>query len=484
VKAFLIFPAPDHINPRLATPTFSPPLGLLYIASSLREAGVEVRLVDQVGEQLSDERLLKRVERCSPDVVGLSMMTWQAAKAAELSTMIKKRLPDTHVVFGGVHATLNVERMMRKYIQIDSTIVGEGELSMVELVRTLEREASIKTVPGIYYRENGNVKRGAPRRFITDLDTLPPPALDLVKTEWYGQVEGLRWPDLASMVSSRGCPFSCTFCSCTQFAGRKWRSRSPENVVDEIENLLAEGFKTIFFIDDCFTMNRKRILEICELVKKRKLEFNFLCEGRVDQVDYHMVRSMVKSGCRLLYLGFESANQRVIDSYGKRITPQMSMQAAETCRRAGVDIILGTFIVGAPGETVREVQNTIDFSMKLDIDFPQLNILGAVTGTDIWNQLVNQGHLDPEAYWETGALVSDIHPDSVQTGILERMISDGYQKFVYRKRYLLKEILLTVKSRYRMGLFIRNVRYRGQLLSYAKGESSVDRKRQLKKSDS
>ncbi|NHI84004.1 MAG: radical SAM protein [Candidatus Thorarchaeota archaeon] len=483
MKVCLIFPAPDYINSRFATPTFSPPLGLLYIASSLREAGVEVTLIDQIGEHLSDERLLKRVERYSPGVVGLSMMTWQASKAAELAAMIRKRLPDTHIVFGGVHATLNVERMMKKYTQIDSTITGEGELSMIELVRALESGGHIKAVSGIYHRENGIVKRGAPRRFITDLDALPPPAMDLVKTEWYGQVEGLRWPNLASMVSSRGCPFSCTFCSCSLFAGRKWRSRSPENVVDEIENLLVEGFKTIFFVDDCFTMNRKRILKICDLIRERKLEFSWLCEGRVDQVDSHTIRSMVKSGCRLMYLGFESANQRILDLYGKRITPQMSIQAAETCRKAGVDIILGTFIVGAPGETVKEVKNTIDFSMKLDIDFIQLNMLGAVTGTDIWNQLVNQGYLDPEAYWETGVLVSDIHPDSVQTGILERLISDAYEKFVYRKRYLSREILLTLKSRYRMGLFIRNVRQRGQLLSYARGELDDDKKRQLEKND-
>jgi radical SAM superfamily enzyme YgiQ (UPF0313 family) len=183
---------------------------------------------------------------------------------------------------------------------------------------------------------------------------------------------------------------------------------------------------------------------------------------------------MVTSGCKLIYLGLESANQRILDYYRKRITPQMGMQAVKTSRKAGMDIILGTFIIGAPGETMREVQNTIDFSMKVDIDFPQLNVLGALPGTEIWDQLVSKQYVDPEVYWETGVLVPDFYPNSVKSDILERMISDGYERFIRRKKFLLKEILLTLKSRYRMGLLMRNVSHRGELLAYVKGELGVN----------
>jgi anaerobic magnesium-protoporphyrin IX monomethyl ester cyclase len=468
--AFLIFPAPDSMILKFSTPTFSPPLGLLYIASSLLENGVEVRLIDQLATKIPDEKLVKMVARYSPDIVGISMMTWQAPKAAKLSAMIKERLPNSHIVFGGVHATLNAERMMRKYGQIDSIIYGEGELAMVALTRAIERGESIQVVPGSYYRENGFIKKGPPRRFVTDLDSLPPPALHLVKAKWYGQVEGLQWPAVATVLSSRGCPFSCVFCCCNQFGGRRWRFRSSDSVVDEIEDRLAAGFKTIFFVDDCFTLHKKRILQICNLIKKRRLEFNWLCEGRVDQVDYQTVRPMVTSGCKLIYLGFESANQRILDLYRKRITPQMSIQAAKTARKAGMDIILGTFILGAPGETMSEIQNTIDFAMKLDIDFPQLNILGALPGTELWDMLVSEKHLDPEIYWETGVIVSDFYPNSVKSSILERLISESYEKFVRRKKYLGKEILLTLKSRFRVNLFLRNVRHAGDILAYVNSE--------------
>ncbi len=243
-------------------------------------------------------------------------------------------------------------------------------------------------------------------------------------------------------------------------------------MVDEIEDLLAAGFKTIFFADDCFTLNKKRIRRIGELIKKRRLEFSWLCEGRVDQIDYQTIRSMVTSGCKLIYLGLESANQRILDYYRKRITPQMGMQAVETSRKAGVDIILGTFIIGAPGETRREMQNTLDFTMKLEIDFPQINILGAMPGTDLWNQLVSQQYIDPEVYWETGVLVSDIYPNSVKADILERKITEVYEKFVRRKKYLLKQLLLTLKSKYRLGLFLRNVSHEDTVLDFVQGETS------------
>ncbi|MFX1483804.1 MAG: B12-binding domain-containing radical SAM protein [Promethearchaeota archaeon] len=475
MKAFLIFPAPDSMDLRFSSPTFSPPLGLLYIASSLLENGVEIRLIDQLATKVPDEKLVRTVVRYSPDIVGFSLMTWQAVKAAKLSAMIKEQLPNTHIVFGGVHATFNAERIMRKYSQIDSIIEGEGELSMVALARAIERGESIHAVPGIHYRERDIIKRGTPRRLIADLDSLPPPAMNLVKREWYGQIHGLRWPAVATLVSSRGCPFSCLFCCCNQFVGRKWRFRNSESVVDEIEDRLAEGFKTIFFVDDCFTLNRKRILQICSLIKKRRLDFNWLCEGRVDQVDYQTVRSMVTSGCKLIYLGFESANQRILDLYRKRITPQMSIQAAKTVRKAGMDIILGTFILGAPEETMSEVQKTIDFSMKLDIDFPQLNILGALPGTDLWDQLVAEQHIDPEMYWETGVTVSDVYPNSVKSNVLERIISEGYLNFVSRKKYIVKQILLTLKSKYRMDLFLKNARHVGDLLVYVNGEHDSDK---------
>lgn len=469
----LIYPAiPFEEGERFPTRTLSPPLGILYIASYLREKGIDVEIVDQNGERISNEEVVKRVVRKSPVLIGFSVVAWQARGAVELSKIIREKLPNVHIVFGGIHVTLNPIRMMQKYPHIDSIITGEGEQATLNLLRALQTNRSLQDVPGIYYRKNGMIKIGAPRRLISHLDELPFPARDLVNMNWYGQIEGLRFPRMTTILSSRGCPYACSFCCLVSFSERKWRARSPENIVNEIEELLSLGYKMIFFVDDNFTMRQKRIRRICQLIKRRRLDFDWFFEGRVDQINYEVARNAVKSGCKIIYLGIESANQKCLDYYNKRTTPQMAQQAVVTARRAGTDIVLGTFIVGAPGETVQEVQNTIDFAMKLDIDFPQFNTLGALVGTKIWDSLVSEGHIDYEKYWETGVQVPEVHPDSVPQEILLRMIVDGYDKFILRKRFIAREIRRFLSSSFRLRLLAHNLTKGSILKQFVRGELS------------
>ena len=475
MSVVLIYPAiPFKLGERYPTHTLSPPLGILYIASYLRENGVDVEVVDQNGEGISNDKLVKRVAEKSPDLVGFSVLAWQTQGAVELATRIREELPNTHIVFGGIHVTLNPMRMMEKYSQIDSIIVGEGEKATLELLRALQSNMDLNNISGIYYRNNGAIKIGAPKQAFTQLDDLPFPARDLVNMKWYGAIEGMRFPGLTTVLSSRGCPYACTFCCLVTFAERKWRSRSPENIVDEIEELLAAGYKTIFFVDDNFTVNQKRILRICQLIKERRLDFDWLFEGRVDQIRYESVRNMVKCGCKLVYLGIESANQKCLDYYDKRITPQMSLQAVATTRRAGMDIIMGTFIVGAPGETMAEVQNTIDFAMKLDLDFPQFNTLSAGVGTRIWDSLVSEGYVNPDEHWETGVQLSEVHPESVPQNVLMRMIAAGYDKFILRKGYIAKEILRFLSSSFRLRMLAHNFSQGRVLRQFVRGEISQE----------
>jgi radical SAM superfamily enzyme YgiQ (UPF0313 family) len=454
--------------------TLSPPLGLLYIAAVLRNNSVQIQFIDQVGQGIPDNKLLRMIEQYSPDIIGFSTMAWQAPTAVRLSMSIKEKMPESHVLFGGIHVTLHPKRMMTKYSHIDFIIEGEGEISTLKLIQALERKEDLKTVPGLYYRENGIVKEGGMKQFITNLDALPFPARDLVRKEWYGKVEGMHFPNLTTIVSSRGCSFSCTFCCASTFSGRKWRSRSPENIVDELEALVRAGYKTIFFVDDNFTMSQKRIRRMCQLIKRRKLSFDWLIEGRVDQVNYDTMRDMVGSGCKLAYLGIESANQRILDLYNKRITPRMAEQAVNTVRRAGMDVILGTFILGAPGETISEMKNTIKFASHLDIDLPQFNMLGAYTGSEIWNNLAAKGYIDSDNMWETGVQIAEVYPGSVPTQKLVEMIDDAYYRFLLRKEYIMKEIARFMTSRFRLWMLLRNIRS-GQVLNrFVKGKSIKD----------
>jgi len=211
------------------------------------------------------------------------------------------------------------------------------------------------------------------------------------------------------------------------------------------------------FVDDNFTLNPKRVIKLCQRMRKEKIDIEWICEGRVDRCSYEMMREIVKAGCRMLYLGIESANQRVLDYYKKQITPEQTITAVKNARRAGVEVIVGSFIVGAPNETREEIKNTLNFPQKIDIDIPQFNILGAFPGMDIWDELKISGVLNEGECWETGVSVPQISPDALAYEEIKRMVHEHYQNFLLRPKYILTEAMRTMKSSYRIYVVISNL---------------------------
>ncbi|MCK4440008.1 radical SAM protein, partial [Candidatus Bathyarchaeota archaeon] len=260
-----------------------------------------------------------------------------------------------------------------------------------------------------------------------------------------------------SIVSSRGCVYKCRFCSCRQFARSKWRPRSVQNTMEELHFLASEGHKQFIFVDDSFTINQKRVINLCRRMRKEKIDMEWICEGRVDNCSNELLREIERAGCKVLYFGIESANQRILDYFNKQTTPEQSRTAVKTARKVGIDVIIGSFIVGAPTETREEIQNTIEFSKQIPIDFPQFNILGVYPGTDIWNEFERKGLLNGEEYWETGISISKICPSAVSHQEIRQMIHDAFYDFIRRPSFLLKQIARTLKSQYRMNIVINNL---------------------------
>jgi radical SAM superfamily enzyme YgiQ (UPF0313 family) len=260
-----------------------------------------------------------------------------------------------------------------------------------------------------------------------------------------------------TLLSSRGCPFQCSFCGCRKFARGVWRARSVENIVEELEFLRSEGYEEFLFVDDNFTLNRKRVMELCQKIRKEGMDIQWICDSRVDHCGYDMFREMVKAGCNTVYFGIESANQRILDYYKKSITSDQSIDAVRKARKAGIDIIVGSFIVGAPDETRSEIQNTLQFAQKLDIDVPSLNILGAFSGTDIWNDFVARGLINEDQCWETSIYVPKVSPYTVPFEEIRSMIYDYFQAFYLNPKRLLIEILRTLKSSYRIAAALANI---------------------------
>jgi len=436
-----------------------PPLGVLYLAAVLKEKGVEVSVLDQAAKGLTIRETVSWIRAENPDVLGFSTFATSGRTAALISNEVKKENPNVTIVFGNYYATFNPERILRKYPSVDIIVRGEGEQTVVDLASCFENRGRLKDVLGISFRDGSNVASTGERPLIQDLDCLPFPDRSLIDETYHSVIVGANVAPrkFTSLVSSRGCVYRCRFCCCTQFARNRWRPRSVKNTLEELCFLASEGYEQFVFVDDSFTANPKNVIRLCREMRKERLDVEWICEGRVDNASYQMFWETAKAGCRILYFGIESANQRILDYYNKRITPEQSKTAVRTARRAGADVIVGSFIVGAPDETRKEIQNTIEFASRIPIDLPQFNILGVFPGTDIWNELEAKGFLKGGDYWETGIGVSEIYPTAVPYREIRQMIHDGFYRFARRPSFISKQMARLVKSSYRMRIVVNNL---------------------------
>ena len=450
-----------------------PPLSILYLAAVLKETGVEVSVLDQPALGLTVDEAVRWVEKEKPDVLGFSTLTTSGKTAVLISNKVKEKNPEVTTVFGNHHATFNSERILRKYSSVDIVARGEGEKTVVELASCLKNGEDLKKVTGITFRKEGKIVSTPNQPLIQDLDYLPFPDRKLLDAEYHCLIAGanIAPKKFTSIVTSRGCVYNCRFCSCTEIAKNKWRPRSAENTVKELQLLASEGYKQLIFVDDAFTMNPKRVIEICRAIRRERLDLEWICEGRVDICSYGMMREMVQAGCRGLYLGIENANQRILNYYNKRITPEQSETAVKTAKKAGVDVVAGSFIIGAPDETREEMWHTVKFAQRVPIDIPQFNILGAHPGNDIWNEFIAKGFLDPERWWEKGVAVCDVYPYAKVSRIeIMQIMHNAFFQHVYRPTFIAKQVVQTLKSPYRMNVFVNNL---SRLSEIREGANSV-----------
>ncbi|RLI82686.1 B12-binding domain-containing radical SAM protein [Archaeoglobales archaeon] len=387
------------INPNASVEVVSqlgiatPPLGLGYLASTLRERGFKVRIIDDLVERLEFSELIDRIKDAL--IVGITSTTPTFNSALKYACSIKKRLPDVFIILGGVHATFMPHRVIKSEC-VDAVCVGEGEYTLAEVAERMSSERSLKGVKGLIYKENGMVFNNGKREFIEDLDALPFPAFDLMPLEKY-TVLGHKLEQFP-MITSRGCPFGCRYCSSSLFLGRKFRARSPKNVVDEIEWLLNDfGARHIAFGDDTFTLNRKRVIEICNEIIERKLDVNWSCSSRVDTISPEMLERMKMAGCVAIYYGVESASSEILKYYRKRIDLEKVKRAVKLTKKAGIETIC-SFIIGSPFERREDIKKTLKFAIKLNPDYAQFSVLTPYPGTEIYYEAKEKGLLLTENF--------------------------------------------------------------------------------------
>jgi radical SAM superfamily enzyme YgiQ (UPF0313 family) len=438
----------------------APPLGMLYIATYLRENGIDVSIIDEAAQGYSMKDTMAWVKKEEPDLLGFSTCSSSGRKAALIAEKVKQENPNIIVVFGNFYATFNSERILEKYPFVDFIVRGEGEHTSLELTKCLEKDGDPKKVLGINFKYNDQLISTPDRPLISEVDSLPFPDRELLDTEYHNTTAGVvvAPKKFSSFLTSRGCVFMCRFCGCRRLARNLWRSRSVENMMEELHMLFSKVYKLFLFVDDNFTLNPKRVINLCNRLRKEKVDIEFFAEGRVDTCPQDMLNEMSRANCRMIYFGIENATQKVLDYYNKQTNSKQAMDAVKKTRQAGIDVIVASFIVGAPHETRYEIQNTLNFAQKLRVDIPQFNILAAFPGTDIWEELKAQGLVDEEKLWETGVMVSEVSPNTVPVKEIEQLIHDGYLRFFVRPDYVLKQLFKIGTSSYRLKVLLNNLK--------------------------
>jgi anaerobic magnesium-protoporphyrin IX monomethyl ester cyclase len=384
-SVLLIYP---YFRPRWDRSRFRfPPLGTAYVAAALRDAGHEVDLLDCTF--LDRDEALARAREAGASVVGVSVLATLAPAALWFAERLRGCCD--LLVAGGPLPTCEPARFLTRF---DAVVRGEGEATMCELVNAVAAGRDPAGVPGVVTRVG--VPRGAPatpapaaagsspapsaRRLLPDLDELPPPARDLLPNPAYiAAARAHGGAAVTTVMTTRGCPFACEFCSNVVF-GQTFREHSPARVVDEVEQALALGYERIAFADDVFTLGRDRVRAICDEIARRGLRFAWECLGRADTVDDEVAGALRAAGCDTIFFGLESGNDAVLRLMDKRITVAQGRRAVAAARRAGLKVG-AFFIVFYPGESGDTVLDTLRLARSLPLDYVGLSMPYPLPGT-------------------------------------------------------------------------------------------------------
>ena len=457
-----------------------PPLGVETLAPVLRQAGHEVRMFDTCHPQMKEPDIAQALRDDPPDVVALSFLsttTYPGVKS--MAEVVKGVMPKVPVICGGVFATMNKERILRDCPFIDVVGVGEGEELLPDYLAHLD---SLANVAGIIWRNDaGEIVTNMPRPIIKDLNQFPYPdrnslPIDYIESLPLDVPAVLSLEKFCTMQTSRGCPYTCIYCDIPALTNGKWRFRSPEHVLGEMQQLHDQGYRSIYLTDDHFLLKRERISTICQNIIDHKFAFKWGCEGRVDSVAVDQLPIMGKSNCAFLAFGVESGTQKILDRLDKRQTLAQIEHAVSEAKRCGIERAHGFFLVGSPGETEEDILETFRFCARLKLDTYGFNRLCVYRGTPLWHEYLDRGILDDERDWAKWFKCSDIDPTVLPSEVVNRARQKGYA-LLFSRRLLFRPIQ-TLKLLHTLG---RHMKYSDilRLLSSPFRRRKLNRKPEL-----
>jgi len=337
----------------------TPPLSLGYLSAALQSRDIEVDILDLLTSKPSAAKIRRRLEQCRPQLVGVTCVTMNFASAARILRVSKEADPEITTVIGGPHVTFAVDDTLRRCPWIDVVVLGEADATIVELASALASHEDIGQIPGIAFAHNGTTITTRDRPFIEELDGLPLPARELLPLSRYKALDAS-----CSVISTRGCPYGCVFCSAPKLFGRRVRFRTPELVVDEIESISQDlGFRRVNIVDDTFTLNHKHTHALCQEIIRRNLSVEWNAYSRVDTLDRHTLEHMKEAGCTFIVFGIESGSQQILDRVGKGITVEKARQCVKMVSEVGMGSF-ASFILGLPGETPQTARQSLELARE------------------------------------------------------------------------------------------------------------------------
>ncbi|MGC8661017.1 MAG: B12-binding domain-containing radical SAM protein [Nitrososphaeria archaeon] len=452
VDVLLINP-PQNAELKTLLELHGPPMASMYLAGYVRAKGYTPRILDLDMENMTKEQVTSYVSSLSPKVVGMTAFTSTVKVAYRLLSAIKKAVPNALTVIGGPHVTFMPDEALSQE-GIDVAAMGEGEATLDDLIGTYESGKSLDSVRGIAYNKGGGIKLNQPRPMIENLDEVPFPARDLVSYERY------RWNGVleAPIMTTRGCTFRCQYCSSSEMMGRRYRTRSVQNVIDEIRDVQQKyHVRDIEFIDDTFTLNMKRASQVMRSIVDEKLDIKLALSSRVNTINEGLMQDLKRGGTTNMYFGVESGSQRVLDLMQKGIKLDQAVSAVNLAKKYKVGVLC-SYIIGFPGETPEEMDQTIKFSVKLNSDYAQFSILTPFPGTPIYYDLDKNGLIATKDW----TLYTVLHPlikyeaFGYSANLVARKLTDAYRVFYLRlgylakRRYMLPLIMKTIRRSFRL----------------------------------
>lgn len=446
MKCALIIPAwrPEDIFPAKTVSSqinYWQPLGILYVASSLLNAGHEVRFFN--GAFISHEEILEGIKGYKPEFVGISSTTFGWLRAKRTACDIKMLDRKIFICAGGPYPMAIQEGCLDSEGEgFDAVVTGEGEITVVEMVDRLQNKKGLKGVSGVVYKEGNLIIKNPPRPLINNLDSIPFPARELLgnANQYIPPPATYKRKPVAVMLTSRGCNRRCIFCfQIDRERNQGIRYRSVENVMQEIELCLKQGFKEIKFIDDTFADDYNRAMQIAEEIKRRRLDFTWFVSACVNQVDRALLAAFKEAGCWAILLGAESGVQKNLNTLKKGITLEQTRKAVKSAKEVGL-MVITPFLFGIPGETFEDGLQTIDFACDINPDIANFHAITPFPGTELYENAGQYGTISTNLTDFTYQGIAFV-PHTMSRQEIATLRSIAFRRFYSRPKLILKKLL-------------------------------------------